>query len=689
MKYRPFATVVSAPEDRIKVLLCLAGVLGAVGIFVMPWFVPFQQPIASLSYTFGFNNFAAWLAVATLLTGISLLLLWRRKLVGPSLIERTLFEILPGGNTARKSNSLFAAFLAVAVLGATVQIVFYSILPSNYWGEVRQHVSRLDLMILGRRPHTDFQYNFGPAMLYPAYALYRLGRGSLSIDAAYCTTLSAYWVMGTFLSYYVIKNLSGAVKRTIVFVCISLLFLHPTMMGLQYTPIRYFLPLASLVFIHKSLTSALRWRHIATTAGAFLLPLIALGFSPDAGISTTLAVTVYFLTLIRTPLRKFSYCALASVLAFAIALIAFGRDYLDSVRAYSSSVACFPIFPTVFVLLFLTAICVILSNLAIVGLRQQTPLGSLSLAFSIVLGLGIPPALGRCSLVYICLNGVGVLMFSLALLTTLRSKRFFYPLLCAYLLLFPLCNLAEHLWLGYARSSITALDTGILDILNADAVTISFVRPDDFAPKAIVPRSKDGDQPFIVTKTTTKLAGCMVVTVSHRSRLTSWLDLGERKRRTYAKPRYFSSDLLTLLTYDKLGTPFGGSEEIDRFLKMTDRYIPEYWPASASHFGTVADVQRKIRDLDGMDVILVPQGIWLDDNFFGLKVNSNFTLPIPDPVLQRKMAAHILTEVNMFPIWLPKAKNIPYYPEVQIMAAVAEHYVPIGEFRDYIIAKRR
>jgi hypothetical protein len=42
---------------------------GAIAIFGIPWFIPFRQPVNSLSYTYGFNNFAAWVAVAALLAG--------------------------------------------------------------------------------------------------------------------------------------------------------------------------------------------------------------------------------------------------------------------------------------------------------------------------------------------------------------------------------------------------------------------------------------------------------------------------------------------------------------------------------------------------------------------------------------------------------------------------------------------
>ena len=246
-------------QSRTKLLICAAATAGAIGIFVVPWFVPFQQPVTSLSYTFGFNNFAAWLAAAALLAALCFILLWRRETLGASSLERRLSEILPDGRARHSRDRLFAAFVAVAVFGAALQIAWYSILPTNYFGEIKQHVTRLDLMILGQRPHLDFQYNFGPGMLYPAYGLYRLGAGAFSIDTAYCITLSAYWILGTFLSYYVIKNLNGAVKRITVFLCITLLFLNPTMMGLQYTPLRYFLPLASLLFVHQLVRTTFAW----------------------------------------------------------------------------------------------------------------------------------------------------------------------------------------------------------------------------------------------------------------------------------------------------------------------------------------------------------------------------------------------------------------------------------------------
>jgi hypothetical protein len=91
-----------------------------------------------------------------------------------------------------------------------------------------------------------------------------------------------------------------------------------------------------------------------------------------------------------------------------------------------------------------------------------------------------------------------------------------------------------------------------------------------------------------------------------------------------------------------------------------------------------------------MDLILVPKEVYLVDNFLTIPINSDLTLQGGlDPVVQRKTAVRILSLVNMFPVWLPKPRSQPYYPEVQIMAVIAKQYVPVGQFRNFVIAGKR
>jgi hypothetical protein len=60
-----------------------------------------------------------------------------------------------------------------------------------------------------------------------------------------------------------------------------------------------------------------------------------------------------------------------------------------------------------------------------------------------------------------------------------------------------------------------------------------------------------------------------------------------------------------------------------------------------------------------------------------------------DPAIHRATAAHILTTVTLFPVWLPEARNVPLLPELRILAEIATRYQANGQFRDFIVAVRR
>jgi hypothetical protein len=629
----------------IPILMALA--VGAFGVFALPWFVPFRQPINSLSYTYGFNNTAAWMAVAALLTLTCLARLVKRGKAGSTTMDRILSGIV-AENTAEPDSRLFAMFLVVALTGAVLQLLCYTLLPSNDFGEVGQHTARLDLMLLGLRPHADFHYIFGPGMLYAAYGLFRLGGGAFSIDAAYCATLMADWVIGVFLLYYIVKNLGGEFKKTAVFLCVSAVFFSPTMMAYQYTPVRYFLPLASLLVVHQSVS---RQAFGTAVAAAVLLPLAALAFSPDAGIATTAALLAYFVMLVRTPLRKYSVGAMACGLAAALGLTAFGTAYLDSIRSHSNSVSAFPVFPTLTVLAFLSAVIAIVPAFVCLGLCQPTPAGSLALGMAIALSLEVPPALGRCDLMHISWNGAGMLLVALSALTAVKTTRAMHRMvLCGYLAIFPLSSLTAMMWHSYGEAVLRFLH-GNATHAEHEAVAASLTEPT--SPRAV---------PGLV-------AGI---------------------HSPYAKPKHFSPDLQALLRYQKIGLPFGASEEIRRFLKMNGRFAPEYWPETFSYLGNEADIASKLRDLKTMDVILVPREVYLVDNFMTIPIGPDLRLPTSvDPAVHRATAKHILTTVTLFPVWLPGARKAPLLPEMRIMAEVAKRYRADGQFRDFIIAVKR
>jgi len=609
---------------------------GAVGIFLVPWFVPYREPVNSLSYTYGFNNFASWIALALLLAALSLI----RLSNGTGRVDRGLANLFPD-RVPRPDRTLRLAAGAMAALGAAAQIACFAVLPTNHFGEMLVHAGRLDLMTIGRRPYADFQFNFGPGMLYVPYGLQRLAAGALSIDTSYIVWLAACWVIGTLLLYYIVRHLAEDVWKTAVFICIALIFFNPTMMGLQYTPVRYFLPIASLMFIHRSVSDGGAWRAAKIALGGLLLPCAALAFSPDAGIATVTALLLYFVALARTRFRRFSWCAAAPLLALPLARLLFGPDYLESVRAYSNSVAGFPVLPTPGVVACLLAVTAVLPSLAAAGLRNRTAAGALALALAVVLAVAFVPALGRCDLVHVSFNGAGVLLLAIAMVTTVRSARASRAVLGAYLILFPASTVTAMMWHSYGARVLQALHAA-----RQEAHT--------------------------------------------QTHTYAWSDIDSPRRLPYLKPTSLSPDLFDLLPDGKIGLPFGASEDVARFLKAMDRFVPEYWPGELSYLGTRADVDRKLRDLEPMNAILVPRELYLVDNFLSVRVGDDLTAPSTvDPALHRRTAAHVLTTVNLFPVWLPMARHPAMPPELQIMSEIAKRYISIGEFRQMIVARKK
>ena len=194
-----FLTIIGR-KANIAVAVALAA--GGVGIFWLPWFVPARERVASWSYNYGFDNLTADLAFAGLLLALFLIFLQRRKLQGSSATETGIARLLFDDEADGGAKSLRVAFVTITLLAVAFLIVLYRMVPYADYTEYGFFASRLDLMVLGQKPFQDFQFNYGPAMLYPTYWLYELFRGGLSIDAAYAVTLVAHWAAGLYLLYY-------------------------------------------------------------------------------------------------------------------------------------------------------------------------------------------------------------------------------------------------------------------------------------------------------------------------------------------------------------------------------------------------------------------------------------------------------------------------------------------------------
>ena len=120
-----------------------------------------------------------------------------------------------------------------------------------------------------------------------------------------------------------------------------------------------------------------------------------------------------------------------------------------------------------------------------------------------------------------------------------------------------------------------------------------------------------------------------------------------------------------------IGTPFYPGEEIDRFLKLTGQFVPEYYSGLNQQVYTPAEIGRKIAGLGKMNILLVQKD------------------PRRYPIYLSESSPSFLAKLLFFPErFIPKPKNPEYIPGWLIVAAIMKDFSVIGEFRDFSIMQR-
>jgi hypothetical protein len=135
----------------------------------------------------------------------------------------------------------------------------------------------------------------------------------------------------------------------------------------------------------------------------------------------------------------------------------------------------------------------------------------------------------------------------------------------------------------------------------------------------------------------------------------------------------FSPDLLELLRYKAIATPVGVTEDIDRFLKVSGRYVPEYFvPPFAGAFTPTA-TERRVAFLDNSNVLLVPQSSMVPHG----KV---------DRVAYANSWSRFMSGLFVFPVSL-KVVNEPFIPNAEAIQKLLPHFTVEGQFRDYLVLR--
>ena len=300
----------SAAAPWVRWLPWLAGavaIMSVLGVFALPWLVLQRvQYVVSDSQMLGFSNRIAVAALALgALAMAALGVAWRTGSRG------AFAQVLPGllgereatGEGQERSEQIDRRLVVALMVALTALLGLVAFAYGRYPASDSAYFSdRLLELVNGGRLYVDFEYAYGPLLIYPAYALWLALHGlGLDIFHAYYLSSLAGHALGIATAVYLLNRmrLPRSWKHCLLLLVFALDFLIANL-GLNYSPIRFLAPFALLVWA----VGLARRGAIGGVLGAVGAAVVAFGVSPEMGVvaSFAIAITCAMLALRSRPL---------------------------------------------------------------------------------------------------------------------------------------------------------------------------------------------------------------------------------------------------------------------------------------------------------------------------------------------------------------------------------------------------
>lgn len=390
-------------------------------VFVLPFLLPppYLAGISAANVA-GFNNKVASLAAAALGTLVFFVALKRP----PEQMEtnKADFGRLP----------TWLVVLTVIVCGCIVGVLSYLVAISGQdYGDGRYFIHQISMhTVYGRLLYDQIELPYGPLLFYgPVVAHAFLSSLQASVAAAYYTTLVVEHMLGLLLVAYVLDGLPILSKWKIVFLLLCLSHTYPFGFGLNYTFLRFVLPIAFLVL------AARQTGPLASATCLFAGQAASLALSPEMGFAFGAGSIAYAGYFLWREGRKWLVAVAAPLFATAAFLLLAGAGYLRMLRLFARGIANFVVEPTPYVLVFLFALVwlvpLVLAKFFRQGRREAPMLGALYI-FSVAL---LPVAFGRADPGHVFFNGIGIYLLSLVAISALRPYQQLLWVTCVVLIL--------------------------------------------------------------------------------------------------------------------------------------------------------------------------------------------------------------------------------------------------------------
>jgi len=423
-----------------SILLSLFVLVALISIFWVPRFIP-MAPSVSDSYIFGYNNRAGILLVVTFLA------------IGSFLFGRSCDAVPAEDDPAAIPNRVVAVWMLVFLLCAAG--VYLLVRGVGGVGDSGYFIYRLKDLAAGKAPYTEFEFAYGPLLLYVPLTLMRVF--GLDAETAYYIFLIVSTAAGVWLLAKIIELLDcPAERKKAIFVLFSLLSLPGLLWGVNHFLLRFIPPIYFALItdriIRRQNNSRLVWGCVSAFAAAAITMLI----SPEQGTAFAFGCTSYLgLVGWRNGWLKSkpgSAIFLALCAAEAVIFWIAGREKLfATMKEFSSGGNSFPIIPSGHILFFFFCLA-ISGGWAISRIRSGLSAdGRLSvLCVSAVL---LFAALGRCDPFNVALDGCGILLVAAAVVT----KRLWMLYQTAFIVFLVVLPTVSSCWLLQRQFALSAL----------------------------------------------------------------------------------------------------------------------------------------------------------------------------------------------------------------------------------------
>jgi hypothetical protein len=525
-------------------------------MFHLPFWFPPRLRLWSASYTFGFNNAVAILAMGGLLGAVAVLRVTQRHRACEPPIEFPLERTVPG----RRSLVVALALVALLYAGLTFAMYVYSVRSASplMW-ETRHFLHRTWLMDLyGLRPYAEFQAEYGPVLTYtPLWMYWLLKPLDASHEQAYFACHLLLNLGGVWCAYYVLSRVKmPAGPRLIAFGVLAIAGFAPYM-GLNGVLLRYLCPFACLLLGHRAVVwallrpgCALCWLGIAATV--LLLSVANILLSPEAAVAFALAWLGYSVLMVRRDGRVLAVSLIAFIVAGLLCWLLLPAAYYVSLLRFSEGANNLPLLPAPHLLFYIVTMFVVVPPLLAASVREPVTGDVLGAAICGALGVlclvMAPGALGRCDPPHVLFYGMGASMLLMVRLANI-SRPAFAVYTIAYAAVFIVLMQIVNLVVFYGVSPRVLLS------------------PDRIAHVAGKFRSATGT---------------------------------ERPDR---------ATLSALDRYPRLGLPFAtfGDPAVETYVLSRRKLEPEYFISIVGVY-TEAALKRKLQDVGKQEYLLVPRG---------------------------------------------------------------------------------